>query len=192
MVSPAEMVTLQLAEPGGRFTQQLYVAAESEVALPGGREHWPEDVRVDGASAALFERDGRPTLRLAAGTHRVTGRFAWRALPPLLAIPPETGVVSLRVAGEAVPFPKRDRRGRLWLREADDGTSRRVAEDHLEVEVHRRVLDTIPLQLETRGVASTAAGHPVGAGAAQAHVVGHWAQQSLVRRLPVDSEWLSP
>jgi hypothetical protein len=143
-------LTLQLAEPGGRFTQQLYVAAESEVALPGGREHWPEDVRVDGASAALFERDGRPTLRLAAGTHRVTGRFAWRALPPLLAIPPETGVVSLRVAGEAVPFPKRDRRGRLWLREADDGTSRRVAEDHLEVEVHRRVLDTIPLQLETR------------------------------------------
>jgi hypothetical protein len=68
----------------------------------------------------------------------------------MLAIPPETGLVTLRVAGSAVPFPKRDGRGRLWLRDAEQGGARRVAEDHLEVEVHRRVVDTIPLQLETR------------------------------------------
>jgi hypothetical protein len=143
-------LALDLGAAGGRFTQQLQVAAESEVALAGGPEHWPEDVRVDGSPAAVFERDGRPTLRLASGAHRVAGRFVWGALPPLLAIPPDTGMVTLRVAGADVPFPKRDGRGRLWLRDEEPGATRRVAEDHLEVEVHRRVLDTIPLQLETR------------------------------------------
>jgi hypothetical protein len=143
-------LSLDLNTAGGRFTQQIHVAAESEVTLAGGREQWPEDVRVDGIPTALFERGGRPTLRLAPGTHRLSGRFVWGALPPMLAIPPETGMVTLRVAGAAVPFPKRDGRGRLWLRDAEQGATRRVAEDHLEVEVHRRVLDTIPLQLETR------------------------------------------
>ena len=118
-------LALDLSPEGGRFAQELFVAAESEVALPGGDDHWPEDVRANGVAAPVFERDGRPALRLARGTHRVTGRFVWSELPPLLGVPPETGLVALRIAGEAVPFPKRDGAGRLWLRDA--GAGRREA-----------------------------------------------------------------
>jgi hypothetical protein len=82
--------------------------------------------------------------------HRVSGRFAWPALPPVLAVPPETGVLALRLAGEPVPFPRRDTQGRLWLREPDTTPRTSRAESHLEVDVHRRVLDEIPLRLETR------------------------------------------
>jgi hypothetical protein len=142
-------LALDLSAGGGRFTQDLFVAAESEVALPGGDEHWPEDVRANGAAAPVFARDGRPTVRLARGTHRVSGRFVWSELPPLLGVPPETGLVSLRVAGAAVPFPRRDGAGRLWLRESETADAKREAEDHLEVEVHRRVVDEVPLRLET-------------------------------------------
>jgi len=140
---------LELDAGGGRFVQELFVAAESEVGLPGAAESWPEDVRVGGAGAPVFERDGRPTLRLARGTHQVSGRFVWSALPPVLLIPAETGVVALRVGGAAVAFPRRDAEGRLWLRDADEPAPR-VAEDRVEVEVHRRVADEIPLVLETR------------------------------------------
>ncbi len=140
---------LELDAAGGRFGQELYVAMESEVPVPGGGEHWPEHVRADGAAAPVFERGGRPALRLARGAHRVSGRFLWSALPPLLGSPPETGVVVLRVEGAAVPFPKRDAEGRLWLRESDASPAPRVAEDHLEVDVQRRVVDEIPLRLDT-------------------------------------------
>ncbi len=64
---------LALDDAGGRFAQELYVAAESDVLLPGAAEMWPEDVRVDGAGVAVFERDGRPALRLARGVHAVCG-----------------------------------------------------------------------------------------------------------------------
>jgi hypothetical protein len=141
---------LALDARGGRFVQELFVAAESEVLLPGASESWPEDVRMDGADAPVFERDGRPALRLARGVHKLEGRFVWSALPPVLVIPAETGVVALRVEGKAVPFPRRDAAGRLWLRDAEAAPELRKAEDQVQIKVHRRVVDEIPLVLETR------------------------------------------
>lgn len=141
---------LSLDASGGRFVQQLFVAAESVVALPGAADAWPEDVRVGGAGVPVFERNGRPALRLARGVHAVSGRFVWSAPPPILPVPAETGVVALRVDGSAVAFPRRDAEGRLWLRDAEAAPAERVAEDQVEVEVHRRVLDEVPLALETR------------------------------------------
>ncbi|HSD28959.1 MAG TPA: hypothetical protein VLL75_16795, partial [Vicinamibacteria bacterium] len=143
---------LGLDAAGGRFEQEILVAAESDVPLPGGSGEpavWPEDVRVGGAPAPVLDLGGRPGLRLPRGVHRVSGRFVWQALPPVLVIPPETGIVALRVEGAAVPFPRRDAQGRLWLREPDTAARRHRAESHLEVDVHRRVVDEIPLRLET-------------------------------------------
>jgi hypothetical protein len=78
---------LSLDATGGRFAQQLFVAAESDVGLPGAAESWPEDVRLGGVGAPVFERDGRPAVRLARGVHSVSGRFVWSALPPILPVP---------------------------------------------------------------------------------------------------------
>jgi AraC family transcriptional regulator len=54
------------------------------------------------------------------------------------------------VNGAAVAFPRRDSEGRLWLRDAEAEPAEREAEDHVEVEVHRRLADEVPLALETR------------------------------------------
>lgn len=145
----AGRLELALDGSGGRFEQQLFVAAESDVRLPGALESWPEDVRADGAGAPVFDAGGRPLLRLRRGTHTVSGRFVWNALPPVLLVPESTGLVALRVDGEPVRFPRRDTEGRLWLRDAQ-APAPREAEDHIEVEVHRRIADSVPLELETR------------------------------------------
>jgi hypothetical protein len=60
--------------------------------------------------------------------------------------PAETGLVSLTVDGKAVDFPHREPSGQLWLRNA----TTQAAPEGLEVEVERRVVDEIPLQLVTR------------------------------------------
>ena len=46
-----ERLTLTVDARGGNFTQRWQVFAESWVALPGDTEHWPRDVRLNGAPA---------------------------------------------------------------------------------------------------------------------------------------------
>jgi hypothetical protein len=75
----------------------------------------------------------------------LTGSFSWAALPESLRIPSETGLVELSVRGEPLPFPDRDEGGRLWLRKRAGAGE---AESRLEVVVHRRVVDEVPLLLE--------------------------------------------
>ena len=58
---------------GGSFTQRWQVYAESWVALPGNLEHWPQDVRVNGAPGAVVAHDGEPSLRLAPGNYAIAG-----------------------------------------------------------------------------------------------------------------------
>jgi len=139
---------LDLGDQSGRFEQRWRIFAATRVPLPGGRNRWPLDVQVDGRPAPLIVVGAQPMVELDAGSHTVSGAFAWDALPETLAIPPETGLVALRLRGRAVELPDRDAPGRLWLERrsaADSGEARRI-----EVVVHRRLIDEIPLQLDTR------------------------------------------
>ncbi len=144
---PARLA-LDLGDRTGSFTQSWFLGDEALVLLPGDAKHWPQDVLVDGQPAPVVALRGQPGVRLAAGTHTLSGGFAWDALPELLQIPPQTGLVSLRIRERRVPFPNRDAQGRLWLQprvQAEAGEESRV-----EVEVQRRVIDEVPLQLDTR------------------------------------------
>jgi hypothetical protein len=140
---------LDLAEREGRFSQEWLVQHEAHVPLPGAAKRWPQEVRADGKPVPVVSAGGRPSARLAAGRHTLTGIFRWDALPELLQIPPETGIVRLSLRGRDVPFANRDAKGRLWLqkRAGQDGDG---AAQRLEVTAHRRVVDEIPLRLETR------------------------------------------
>ena len=139
---------LALGERGGRFEQQVRAEIETPVPLPGDARRWPLDVRVDGHSAPVLLEGGRPVVRLGAGEHRVEGRFTWSRLPELLPVPPETGLVALEIEGRRIPTPRRDARGRLWLK------TRRTAptdlREHAEIRVQRLLRDDIPLRLQTR------------------------------------------
>src|SRR5207247_7752478 len=88
-----------------------------------------------------------PSVRLERGAHTVSGVFAWDSLPELLPIPAETGLVSLAINGKPVALPNRDPQGQLWLQRRAVASTE---ESRLDVVVHRRVIDDIPLQLVTR------------------------------------------
>ncbi len=138
---------LDLDGEGGSFRQQWWVEVESRIELPGGKGGWPDDVTVDGVAAVVTANKDVPVLRLAPGRHIVAGRFAWPEMPQWLMIPPHSGLLRLRIGGTEIPFPSRELRGRLWLR----GFEREVqSEDTLEVAVVRRVVDEIPMIVETR------------------------------------------
>jgi len=140
-------LSLDLDERSGRFTQQWLVHRDGWVPLPGDERLWPHDVRVDGQPATLTQLDSAPRVRLQGGPHTITGAFEWDALPEILPVPPATGLVALTLHGRPVPFPARDELGRLWLQQRPAAEQE---ENRLDVVVHRRVVDDIPLLLVTR------------------------------------------
>ncbi len=148
-VWPGRLV-LALAGEGGRFSQEVFVARASDVALPGGGGPvWPEQVRVGGKLVPVIELEGMPRVRLEAGIHLVEGRFVWSQIPPGLRVPNEIALVDLSLAGKRIARPRRDVDGALWLREASAPAATGPVENRVDVEVARRFEDGVPPRLAT-------------------------------------------
>ncbi len=140
-----ERLALRVDGAGGEFTQRWRVFADSWVTLPGSVEYWPREVRRDGDLAPVVVRDGEPQLRLAAGTHTLSGRFDWDARPESLPVAPRTALIELTVDGQRIAQPERPG-GALWL--GQRRSAPQAAE--LEVQVYRLLRDEIPGRLLTR------------------------------------------
>ena len=143
---PGEL-KLDLAGSGGTFGLDLQADRAVDVRLPGSAEHWPQDVRLDGSPAPVFDHEGTPRLRAPAGRHRIAGRFAWARLPESLSVPAEIGLVDLRLDGQVLPRPRRDEAGLLWLRAGAEAVGEG---ESLRLQVFRRIRDGIPLFVDTR------------------------------------------
>ena len=76
--------SLAVDEHGGRFSQRWEVSAEGWLPLPGSLDYWPENVTLDGKPAALVAKNSSPVVRVAPGTHLVSGTFSWARRPELL------------------------------------------------------------------------------------------------------------
>lgn len=142
---------LQLDEKRGRFSQSWRIYAPTWVTLPGDARQWPQQVMLDASPIAVVARGSGPAVWLDPGEHVVAGSFQWNALPETLTLAPDTALLDLRLAGEVVAFPEFDERGQLWLRRqsagAGDGDG---LGERLELDVFRRVIDEIPLQMVLR------------------------------------------
>ena len=127
--------------------------AETWMSLPGNLEHWPQDVRVNGAPAPVVARDGVPSLRLAPGSYTVAGRFSWSTRPESLPLPPLTALVDLTVDNQRVAQPERPD-GALWL------GKRRSAEQAaaMEVQVYRLVRGRDARPIYSRSIRLNVAG----------------------------------
>ncbi|MBX7165878.1 MAG: hypothetical protein K1X74_05965 [Pirellulales bacterium] len=123
------------------------VFAESWVPLPGSPETWPLNVLADGKPVAVLEREGKPFVRLAAGQTQLSGEFQWQEMPQRIALPPEVGILSLVVEGQAIELPNWDANGDVWLKR-----QRAEAEekDFLAPRVYRVIEDGVPIWLRTR------------------------------------------
>ncbi len=141
-------VAFDVSDGGASFELAVETWAEAELPLPGRDGQWPQDVRVDAAPAIVTARDGVPTLRLAPGRHRIAGRYVWQTPPETLQVPPSYGLLGLRLHGVAVANPQRAPDGELWL-QTPAATGAEAEVDALKLQIYRRVVDEIPLQVET-------------------------------------------
>ena len=141
-----ERLTLAVDARGGTFSQRWQVYAESWVALPGNAEHWPRDVRLNGAPAAVVAVDDVPSVRLTPGSYTRLRPLRVELAPGVAdAAATSTAIVDLFVDGSRVAQPERPDGG-VWL------GKRRSAEQAaaMEVQVYRLVQDEIPTYLLTR------------------------------------------
>ncbi|MGH9651300.1 MAG: hypothetical protein ACRD3I_12620, partial [Terriglobales bacterium] len=135
-------------DPGeGEFIQFWRVYRESWIGLPGDLDRWPQEVQVDGKPASVGEREGKPGVSLPPGRYQITGRWRWERLPESLYVPPDTALVSLIVNETAVSWPDIRPDGQLWLKQQAGKTA---LEERLEIQVFRRIIDEVPLELLTR------------------------------------------
>lgn len=158
-------LSLDAGKDGAHFQLGVHVGAESWVDLPGNRDAWPQQVQVDGKSAVVLDRDGVPTLRLAAGDYVVRGDMHWDERPARLQMPDSIALVDLSVDGKPIAQPERNDD---WLTLGPGAAKQREA-DALSLRVFRKLSDGMPPTLET---------------VIQLHVAGSAREQLLGPALP--------
>ncbi|MDD5033267.1 MAG: hypothetical protein PHE55_00795 [Methylococcaceae bacterium] len=139
---------LNLEERYGSFTAFWQVDAESWVDLPGDTALWPQQVELDGKPALVSSRADGPALWLTPGKHRLSGRFAWKRLPESLAIPRDSGLISLMVKGKPVK-PVFNEQQQLWI-QGEQWPQREDVANGLTLRVFRKITDAAALRVTTR------------------------------------------
>jgi len=138
-------VALDVGPAGARFDFSVAVFSESWVPLPGSGDQWPQNVKAGAASVPVVEHEGRPAVKLPAGTHRIEGGFAWKKIPQKIALPASVGIVVLALDGKPVESPVWDASGNLWLER--NSSSGDAGKDFLSVKLFAELEDGIPLWL---------------------------------------------
>ena len=139
------LLTIDTDEHGARLAQTWHVDVDGWVPLPGDREHWPQQVLVNGRVAPVVDR-GFPALWLTQGVHRVEAQLHWAQRPQTLRIPEITTLLALSMDGSVVPAAQRQG-GQLTLGRPRDADN--VA-DSIDLSVFRKFSDGIPAMLTTQ------------------------------------------
>ena len=136
---------LNVSASGADFTQQSQRYTKGKIELPGSSDSaWPVEVSVNGKAAAVLPGDNGPVVYVPAGTARIVGRFAWAKAPERLRLPASMPLVFSK-DGVDVAAPEREG-DELWLGRAQTSA---VMADALEVQVHRLLIDGLPMQMQT-------------------------------------------
>ncbi|MEO6095179.1 MAG: hypothetical protein ABIW76_05705 [Fibrobacteria bacterium] len=139
---------LDLGEAGGSFTQSVTVYGKQWVRLPGNPDAWPKDVRDGSGAVPVVLKYGLPHTQLTHGEHSISGSFAWSALPQSLRVPEFSALLTLRLKGREVAVPEMSGDGELQLG-APERADTAGGEAPLTLRVYRKLMDGIPMRLET-------------------------------------------
>lgn len=140
------VLQLKVTAGGASFSQSWQAWRSTWVRLPGEVKQWPQNVLLDGKPAAVLQKDDGPALLLEAGNHQITGQFSWQKMPESLALPAELALLQLEKDGKPVALPNRDESNRLWLQAEE----KEKADDQTELHVYRKLMEGVPLLLQTR------------------------------------------
>lgn len=143
-------ISVDATATGASFELDVVTERRTRVALPGSNKQWPESVEVGGEAAVVLEREGAPFTTLPRGAHTISGRFSWKKLPEVLALPGELARVALTVDGKRVDVPRRSDDGGVWLGGQSDTAAPTDETESLELHVMRRVEDAVPIRVKTR------------------------------------------
>ncbi len=136
-------LSLDVKPNGAKFTQEWMIEVRSLVTLPGNSPFWPENIQRNGKIVPVSKHQGHPAIWLDPGEHTITGIFSWKSPPESLLIPPETGLVHLRLDGKNFKNPQIDQQGRLWFSKQQRETKNK--QDNLSIQVFRKIEDGVPL-----------------------------------------------
>ncbi len=138
-------LALEADAAGGSFALEVVVFNEAWLPLPGDGELWPVEVTADGAPLPVVAHAGKPSVKLDSGSYYLTGKYRWQSVPQRIEIPPEIGILTLRLDGTEVASPVWDANGFLWLKR--DASTEQVDKDFLAAKSHLLIRDGIPLWL---------------------------------------------
>ncbi len=144
-------LVLEVNNLGGMFTQSWSIEQQTWITLPGGEDSaWPQEVTVNGRPGVTLMHETRPAMLLPAGEHHLQGRFYWPHIPESLPLPTLTGVLKLAVNKLSIAQPRRDADGNLWLASPNTRSAHSAEQDQMELQVFRRIVDDLPMQVLTR------------------------------------------
>ncbi len=138
---------LTLNDSGGRFSSRWTLYRDAWVILPGDDKHWPQKVRVNQKPLPVVKKNGKPAVFLSAGQHHIEGQFRWGRLPDHLGLYADTGLIEIDVNGKKfVDYSLKQ--GAIWLHQSKKA-GLMPPENRLQLQVFRKLIDDVPLQMET-------------------------------------------
>lgn len=139
-------LSLNIKNKSAKFDQVWNIYAESQIILPGDNSNWPKNVRVNGKAYVVISKNNKPSIRLEKGHYKVSGDFVWERKPKSLSIPRETGIIVLTINNKLVTLPD-FKDGKLWLKSTESTSHKN---NYLDIQVFRKITDTIPLRIVTQ------------------------------------------
>ena len=118
----------------------------SKITLPGDRDNWAFDVKVDGKKAIVLDEGKHATLILDKGLHLISGTFEWKNSPKYLQLPQNIALVNLYKNGQKISQTRVDKNARLWF---DDEGENSVQKGSVVVSIYRKVIDEHPMKMRT-------------------------------------------
>ncbi len=146
----ATELNVNLEANKGSFTGSWQVYKDDDwVYLLGDDKHWPLAVTVNGKTALVMDKDGRPAIKLSTGIYEIKGEFLWESIPDNLTLPDDAGLISLQMNGQTIHAPT-IREGQLWLKDSERGQVKpENVQNSVDVQVFRKIIDDVPLQVLT-------------------------------------------
>ncbi|WP_428356747.1 hypothetical protein [Methyloprofundus sp.] len=142
-------LSIDIQSGSGKFRSEWQVYNESYISLPGNAEHWPQNVIVNNKPAIVIVRNQKPAIKLATGHYKIEGQFLWDSIPDRLAIPKNTGIISLSILNKPIHYPNINKQ-QLWIKASSSAAVRPENKiNQLNLQVFRKIDDSIPLLLTT-------------------------------------------
>jgi hypothetical protein len=151
-VWPASL-KINVTKNGGEFKHTITVYKKSWVPIIGSEKLWPQDVKIGDNKAIVIKRNAKPMIMLDKGKYEITGKFMWKDMPESIAMPKETGIISLNIEDKKIDFPDVDATGNIWIRRQSQikpvAAKKSETMDHMEIRAFRHIEDTIPTMVTT-------------------------------------------